>query len=178
MTLAPYLAQADEHDTLAWIGTSTLRILAGEALTEGRLLIMTAESAHGDGAPVHVHSHEDEVFVLLEGTVTVWVGQERRELRPGAVALLPRDIPHAYTVTSPRAKILEIVTPGGLEVAFREAGWNTRQPAPEGWSCDPALVARAMAKLDCHILGPPLTAEHGPLRPENRSFCRGGQPPP
>jgi quercetin dioxygenase-like cupin family protein len=164
VTLGPYVAQAEEHEALAWIGPSSLRILVGSALTEGRLLIMTAESAQGSGAPVHVHSHEDEVFVLLEGTIVVWVGTERRELWPGAVAVLPRNIPHAYTVTSPTAKILEIVTPGRLEAAFREAGWNMRQAMPEDWWCDPAVVAQAMAKFDCQVLGPPPSRDHGPLR--------------
>ena len=44
---------------------------------------------------------------------------------------------------------------GGLEQAFRGAGWDLHTPAPEGWACTPAPVATAMAKLGCAILGPP-----------------------
>ena len=163
MTLGPYLAQSDEHQRLAWIGDSTLQILVDSAVTEGRALVMRAETTNGSGSPIHVHDGEDEIFILLEGTITVWVGNERREMAAGAVAFLPRHIPHAYVVTSRRAAILEVITPGGIEAAFREAGWDTRQPIPPGWSCTPAAVGQAMAKLGCRILGPPPSADDGPL---------------
>jgi hypothetical protein len=51
--------------------------------------------------------------------------------------------------------ILEVIAPGGLERAFREAGWDLHTPPPEGWACTPDAVATAMAKLGCTILGPP-----------------------
>ena len=58
-------------------------------------------------------------------------------------------------VTSDTATILEVIAPGGLEQAFREAGWDLRTPLPDGWACMPDTVAAAMAKVGCTILGPP-----------------------
>jgi quercetin dioxygenase-like cupin family protein len=163
MTLSPYVAQATDHQHLGWLGGSTIEILVDSVITDGQVLIMRADSTRGNGVPVHVHTREDEIFVLLEGTLVVWVGEERREVGPGAVAFLPRDVPHAYVVTSETAKILEIVAPAGLEQAFRAVGWDLSSPPPEGWLCTPDAVAQAMSKIGCRILGPPKHAEDGPM---------------
>ena len=52
--------------------------------------------------PVHVHEHEDELFYVLEGELTVICGG--RELRggPGTVAFLPRRVPTASASTPQR----------------------------------------------------------------------------
>lgn len=105
--------------------------------------------------PGRVHQREDEIFLLLDGALTVWIGDQRRELSSGGVAVLPRGLPHTYFVTSEAATILEVIAPGGLEQAFREAGWDLRTPPPGDWACTPEAVAAAMAKAGCTILAPP-----------------------
>jgi hypothetical protein len=62
---------------------------------------------------------------------------------------------HVHQREDETATILEVIAPGGLEQAFREAGWDLRTPAPDGWACTPDAVATAMAKVGCTILGPP-----------------------
>ena len=155
MTLSAYFASADEHQTLAWISGSSLEVLVDSAASGGQVLIMRSDTEQGNAVPVHVHKREDEIFLLLEGTLTVWAGDQRRDLAVGGVAVLPKGVPHTYLVTSPTASILEVIAPGGLEQAFREAGWDLRTPSPDGWACTPDAVAKAMAKAGCTILGPP-----------------------
>jgi quercetin dioxygenase-like cupin family protein len=155
MTLGAYFAAADEHQRLAWMSGSTLEILVDSAISDGQLLIMRSDTTEGSGVPVHVHQREDEIFLLLDGALTVWTGDQRRELSGGSVALLPKGIPHTYFVTSQTARILEVIAPGGLEQAFREAGWDLHHPPPQDWACTPDAVAAATAKVGCTILGPP-----------------------
>jgi quercetin dioxygenase-like cupin family protein len=154
MTLGAYFAAAAEHQELAWIGGSTLEVLVDSAVSNGQVLIMRSNTTRGSGVPVHVHQREDEIFLLLNGTLTVWAGDQRQELSGGAVAFLPRGVPHTYFVASDIATILEVIAPGGLEQAFREAGWDLRIPPPDDWACTPDAVAAAMAKVGCTILGP------------------------
>lgn len=71
MTLGAYFAAADEHQELGWMGGSTLEILVDSAVSSGRVLIMRSDTTRGSGGPVHVHQREDEIFVLLEGALTV-----------------------------------------------------------------------------------------------------------
>jgi mannose-6-phosphate isomerase-like protein (cupin superfamily) len=163
MTVSTYFSQHADHERIRWIGGSTMELLLDSAASNGQLMILRNEGTLGDAAPVHVHGHEDEVFIVLEGSMTVWVGDERREVDAGGICFLPRGIPHAYRATSDTAKVLNICTPGGLEEAFREAGWVLSNPAPDGWSVSPAAIAQAMGKVSCEILGPPRAADDGPI---------------
>lgn len=51
-------------------------------------------------------------------------------------------------------------TPGGLEQAFREAGWDKRTPPPEGWAPAPAPWPRPWPRR-----GAPSWARRRPARP-------------
>ncbi len=173
MTLSAYFATAAEHEQLAWMSGSTLEILVDSAASNGRALIMRSNTTRGSGVPVHVHRREDEIFLLLNGTLVVWAGDQRQELSDGGVAVLPKGVPHTYFVTSPTAAILEVIAPGGLEQAFREAGWDLRSPPPDNWTCMPEAVATAMAKVGCTILGPPpSSAEANPIATQSQSLPR------
>ena len=72
MTLGAYFAAAGEHQQLAWLGGSALGILVDSAVSNGQVLIMQCDTARGSGVPVHVHQREDEIFLLLDGALTVW----------------------------------------------------------------------------------------------------------
>ena len=171
MTLSAYFAAAGEHQQLAWMSGSTLEVLVDSAVSNGQVLIMRSDTARGSGVPIHVHQREDEIFLLLNGALTVWAGDQRRELSGGGgVAFLPKGVPHTYFVTSQTATILEVIAPGGLEQAFREAGWDLRTRPPDGWACTPDAVATAMVKVGCTILGPPpSSARDNPIATRGQS---------
>ena len=65
------------------------------AITSGRLTGVDAHSRRGDASPVHVHGRVDEAFLLLDGEMTVWVGDQPWQPRPRGIVFLPRHIPHA-----------------------------------------------------------------------------------
>ena len=69
----------------------------------------------GAQAPLHVHHREDEGFYVLEGSVTLHVGDETIEARAGDFAFGPRDVPHRYDVGPDGCRMLFICTPGGFE---------------------------------------------------------------
>lgn len=155
----PYLAQAADHEQLQWLGGGVMRILLDGAKTDGRLTMLRSETAGSTASPVHVHDREDEIVVLLKGSGIFWVGEDRYELAEGGVALLPRNIPHAYRFTSDSVDMLAICTPAGTEEFFRAAGWDLSRPKPDGWEITPAILAAAAASTGQTILGPPLAAD-------------------
>lgn len=125
----PYLAQRDDQQTLEWIGGGLFTILLDSQATEGQLTVGRFDVLKDEAPPFHLHTREDEVFLLLEGEALVWVGDERHELSEGGVVYLPRNIPHGYRITSDRADLLVIATPGGMEEMFRHAGRDVTTPA-------------------------------------------------
>jgi quercetin dioxygenase-like cupin family protein len=79
----------------------------------------------------HSHTREDEYTHVLAGTVGVRTGDQVVEAATGASLVKPRGIPHAMwnTGTEP-ARVLEILSPGGLEAYFEELAPALREHAP------------------------------------------------
>lgn len=104
--------------------------------------------------PLHVHRREDEQVVLLDGQITFWVGDRIHHLVPGETLALARDVPHAHLVTSRKARILTVATPGGFERLFTDLGIpalpGTTPPPP-----DIAALAQAAGRFGVQIVGPP-----------------------
>jgi quercetin dioxygenase-like cupin family protein len=155
----PYLAQAADHEQLEWLGGGIMQILLDARHTAGQLTMFRSAAREGSASPVHVHAHEDEIIVLLSGSGIFWAGEHRYELSEGGVAFLPRQVPHAYRLTSPTVDMLAISTPAGMEGFFRDAGWDLSLPKPEGWAITPADMAAAAKEHGQTILGPPLAAD-------------------
>jgi quercetin dioxygenase-like cupin family protein len=64
------------------------------------------------GAVVPEHSHENEqVGILLDGAVTFRIGDETRELVPGATWRIVAHVPHSVTVGPDGAVIVEVFSP-------------------------------------------------------------------
>jgi quercetin dioxygenase-like cupin family protein len=95
-------------------------IKATAASTNGQLAIVEVTEPPGAEAPLHVHHREDEGFYVLDGSVTITVGDKTTELAPGDFAFGPRDIPHRYTVGPDGCRMLFICTPGGFEKLVTE----------------------------------------------------------
>jgi hypothetical protein len=68
------------------------------------------------------------MYVLLEGGGIFWAGQNKYQLSPGGVALLPRNVPHALRITAP-SDMLAICTPAGIERFFEAIGSDPLNPS-------------------------------------------------
>jgi quercetin dioxygenase-like cupin family protein len=156
---SPYVAQAGEHEQLEWLGGGIMEVLLDARHSGGRLSVFRSAVPAATASPVHVHPHEDEIFVLLSGSGLIWAGDRRFELTAGGVAFLPRAVPHAYRFTSDRADLIAIATPSGMEGFFRDAGWDRSRPKPPGWAVTPAALGEAAAANGQVVLGPPLAAD-------------------
>ena len=62
-------------------------------------------------APLHLHHHDDEAWYVLEGALSVRLGDEIVEARAGSAVLAPRGTPHTYWNPGPeRARYLLVMT--------------------------------------------------------------------
>lgn len=91
---------------------------------------VVARSVHGaeatfsvmtlDPGSVPAHSHVNEqIGMLLNGTVTFTIGDEVKEIRPGALWVIPAHVPHSVDVGPDGASILEIFAPPRADWAGR-----------------------------------------------------------
>ena len=148
-----YLAQPEQQQQLEWLDGGTLAMLLDGAATGGQLMMGRFDVRKGEAPPYHLHTREDEVFLLIKGTALVWVDDEEMELSEGGIVFLPKNVPHAYRITSEKADLLMINTPAGIEGMFRETGRDLSTPRPPGFEVRPdAAIAEKYGSL---ILGPP-----------------------
>ncbi|WP_113701793.1 cupin domain-containing protein [Nonomuraea lactucae] len=150
-----YLAQPDQQQTLEWIDGGLFTILLDSQATEGKLTVGRFDVPKDEAPPFHLHTQEDEVFLLLKGSALVWAGDERHELTEGGIVYLPRNVPHGYRITSERADLLLIATPAGLEDMFRHAGRDITTARPDGFEITKEKLAEAAALRGNVIIGPP-----------------------
>jgi quercetin dioxygenase-like cupin family protein len=88
------------------------------ASTNGSLTLI--ESRTTGGAPLHVHTREDEYFYVLEGTIKVRLGDDVFEAGPRSFVFLPRNIPHEWDVVGDEATLLMLTVPAGLDAFLGE----------------------------------------------------------
>jgi quercetin dioxygenase-like cupin family protein len=87
--------------------------------TGGQLTVFEILFPPNSGPPLHVHEREDEAFYVLEGGMSVRMGDEEFEAPVGSFTFQPRGIPHTFRSSSDGARVLLLVVPSGFEGYFR-----------------------------------------------------------
>lgn len=154
-TLSPHAVSAGDGEARWWFGALAV-IKATAADTGGQLCIVEVTERPGAEAPLHVHHREDEAFWVLEGDVTIEVGDTTIQASAGDYAFGPRDIPHRYTAGPAGCRMLFICTPGGFENLVRdmsEPAARRELPPPMEQEPDWERVAAVAEAYGCELLG-------------------------
>jgi len=154
MTLEPAAVRGDEGEARWWFAALAV-IKATAADTGGSMTIVEMTEPPGAEAPLHVHHREDEAFWILEGSVTLYVGDAVIEASAGDYAFGPRDIPHRYVVGPAGCRMLFICTPGGFENLVREMSVPAASrtlPPPSDEAPDFERVAAIARANGCELL--------------------------
>jgi len=147
-----------QEQRAVWFLGALIRVRTGGGSTGGQLAILEHTGPRGYSSPLHRHNDDEETFFILDGEVRVEAGGDALSAGPGAVAFLPRQLPHAFVVTSRDARFLTIHTPAGFDEFTLAAGSAAEPPfgdPPAGLAFDPAALAAAAASYGIEILGPP-----------------------
>jgi quercetin dioxygenase-like cupin family protein len=73
----------------------------------------------GGSHAFHSHPEMDEMIYLLRGEMEQWVGREKRLLKPGDSAYIPRGVVHGcYNVSGAECEFLAILTPSKISGPF------------------------------------------------------------
>jgi mannose-6-phosphate isomerase-like protein (cupin superfamily) len=91
---------------------------ASGSSTNGNLTLI--ESRTTGGAPLHVHTREDEYFYIVEGTIKGRIGEETFEAGSRSFVFLPRNVPHEWDVVSGEVTLLMLTIPAGLDTFLAE----------------------------------------------------------
>ena len=127
------------------LGQSSVVIKAGVGTTDSRFAL--AETTLGPGFPgpkPHLHRETLDMFYVLEGTLTMQLGEEILDLLAGSFVLVPPGTAHTFSNrTDQPVRLLNMDVPAGLESYLREmAGVMAAEPI------DPAAIAEIVSRYD------------------------------
>ena len=129
-----------------WGPGSLMRFVVTGKETGGAFFLSEISVPPRGGPPPHIHHREDESFHVLEGTLTIHVGENTITAASGDFAFLPRGVVHSFRNSGETAaKALVLITPAGLEHYFAEVFdlCSDRSSVPS--SASKELITRALA---------------------------------
>jgi quercetin dioxygenase-like cupin family protein len=111
----------DDGDILGDPGGVLDRFMIEQRNTGGRFALIEHRLApKALAAPLHLHTKEDEYSYILEGEVGAYLGGTEVLAHAGDLVTKPRGQWHTFwNAGSSTARVLEIISPGGLEDLFR-----------------------------------------------------------
>ena len=101
------------------LGT-TYKVLSKSISGSAAIVEHTLE-AKSIGAPMHKHTHEDEISYVLEGELSVIQNGEIKIAVAGEYIVKPRGIFHTFWNAGDKGiRFIEVITPGNFEYYFAE----------------------------------------------------------
>jgi quercetin dioxygenase-like cupin family protein len=147
--VTPVITTPETQRVIPFLG-EWYRVRVSGQDTAGTFAVLDTEAARGHGSPMHLHRHDCEVFLVLEGTLRVVVDGQEHEAGAGATAVLPAGRPHGFVVTSDSARYLT-VHHGPTFEQFMAAAAGEGDDIP-----DPSRLTEIAAAHGIDIVGPPL----------------------
>ncbi len=146
MRAAPRILRSEEG-VMAGAPGETDWVKLSSAETGGQFLFAESVVEKGAGPPYHMHTHEDELFYIVEGEFLLVVGGQEHRVGSGTTVWAPRNVPHRFEGLGEGVnRMVSLVTGTNFEAFF-----------PKYLS---AMMAGDMARADA------VANEHGISFPE------------
>lgn len=118
--LAPVIRNPGTGDVFPYFGAQFERVLA-RSETYDALNVLRLTLTPDGSPPLHMHTREDETWVVMSGEVKFWTGGqtladcETAVVGAGGLAYGPRLVPHTFQTYTSSAEVLIITNPGFFE---------------------------------------------------------------
>ena len=157
MTHPPTIRKPSEGRRIGIVG-DVYRFLATGEETDGKYATFEAIVPPGSGPPPHIHSREEESFLVLEGQMTFQLGEDRFVAEAGTFLNMPVGSLHCFKNESDKTARLLISV------------------APADWSrCSSRSASHLMTTRTWHRRRHMQTSKNcskSPLDTESKSRCR------
>ena len=152
----PYVShQGEAH----WYGDSLFEFLIPNEATNRQLAVFRATMPEGFSPPRHIHTREDEAFMIEQGELRFDLDGQHLNAGAGTTLYVPRGVPHTFLVAAGVARVVGIMTPGDFTGLFRTLGVPAQHRAlPEPGSVSLAVgdVMAEQLRRGTEVVGPPM----------------------
>ncbi|MEU5212536.1 cupin domain-containing protein [Streptomyces sp. NPDC020742] len=101
-----FIPEADQ--TAVWLLGGLAQVRVPGAATRNSFTVVEHTGKRGYTTPLHVHDFEDEVFIVLDGTLRMICDGKEQIAEAGSTMIVPRTVPHGFVATSQDARFLTI----------------------------------------------------------------------
>ncbi len=137
--MRPYALKAGEGWIFDYVGVDFV-VKAGEIGRGRTMAVVEYTTRRGEEPPEHVHTTEDEIFYVLQGSATFRCGDQAFDVEETGSVFLPRGIPHTYEIRGDGdVRLLMLTAPANEDAS---GGWGgfvtdietggTLRSAPDG----------------------------------------------
>lgn len=110
----------DAGKWLRWMPGERFSVRTASAETDGRYTTIEIVVTKAAAIPFHIHRNEDEHFLVLEGKMRFFRGEEVVDASAGETVTVKKGVPHGWAALSDEpCRILITFAPGGMDGAFR-----------------------------------------------------------
>jgi mannose-6-phosphate isomerase-like protein (cupin superfamily) len=132
----------------------SFRIIGAEI--DGHFDFIEATITYLQGPPLHLHHEQDDTFFVIEGTLTVQVGDELFDLHAGDLVCAPKGVSHTFAnVAKEPVRVINIMTPGGFDRVMEEYASLPAGPR------DPQVLEQLAHKHKLVFVGPSIPVRLG-----------------
>jgi quercetin dioxygenase-like cupin family protein len=113
----PIIVQPEAGKNLHFPGGDVASIMLSGEQTGGALAVVAGTQAPDSGPPLHIHSKEDELFLIVGGNYSFFTNERWVEVDAGGAVYLPNGIAHRYrNIGTTTGRHWVIMTPSGWEL--------------------------------------------------------------
>jgi quercetin dioxygenase-like cupin family protein len=152
----PVVRAAGEGDRYWFYGGGVHVWKVTSEQSDGAVFVLEDELVKGKMTPYHSHPEATECVYVIEGEILSRIDGVDYVVGAGGFTMAPPGVPHAFVVTSEKARVLAVQTPGAGDAFYLGAS----EPAtPELEAEAPVdfdrVKASAAATGGMRVLGPP-----------------------
>jgi quercetin dioxygenase-like cupin family protein len=128
----PVLTGLRDGRTVTYGDGSSAELKVQGEQTGGQWAVVEWHVRTADAGPIHTHTREDETVYVLEGALTVFVGDQQFEVEAGSYGAPPKNLQHGLEVRGDAARLLVTLVPAGLEYFLVPRDESDHDPAKFG----------------------------------------------
>lgn len=131
------------------VGTTARTVKADGEATGGAFALIETAGPPGSGPPLHVHDDAAESFYVLEGELTVYLGDRAVLCPAGSFVYIPAGVSHGFKVERAPGRKLNVFTPAAMVGYFDELADAARRG-----EADPDTLAAIARRYSMRVVGP------------------------
>src|SRR5215470_2671639 len=113
METSDYQSSVQVNQRIFFRGLGTTYKVLSKSINGSAAIVEHTVEPRCIGAPMHKHTHEDEISYVLEGQLSVIQNGEVQIAGPGQFIVKPRGIFHTFwNSAEERVRFLEVIVPG------------------------------------------------------------------